>query len=61
MDLLADLKMLLLNFSFVMIYINHEMLVMLKNYLNYFKDDIFECSLRSIIHFFFLNNFFHNI
>ena len=31
-----DLKMLLLNFSFVMIYIIH------KNHLNYLKDNIFE-------------------
>ena len=30
MDLLEDLKMLLLNFNFVMIYIIHKMLVLLK-------------------------------
>ena len=39
MDLLEDLKMSLLNFNFVMIYI---MLVLLKNHLNYFKDIISE-------------------
>ena len=39
MDLLEDLKMPLLNFNFVMIYI---MLVLLKNHLNYFKDIISE-------------------
>ena len=42
MDLLDDLKMLLLNFSFVMIYIIRKMLVLLKNHLNYLKDNIFE-------------------
>ena len=43
MDLLKDLKVPLLNFSFVMIYIIHKMLVLLKNHLNYLKDNIFEC------------------
>ena len=63
MDLLEDLKMPLLSFSFAMIYIIHKMLVLLKNHLNYLKDNIFECFLRSIIDFyffikisFFLNN-----
>ena len=42
MDLLEDLKMLLLNFNFVMIYIIHKMLVLLKNNLNYLNDSIFE-------------------
>ena len=35
MDLLKHLKMSLSNFSFVMIYITHKMLVLLKNNLNY--------------------------
>ena len=35
MDLLKD-------FNFLMIYIIHKMKVLLKNYLNYLKDDIFE-------------------
>ena len=43
MDLLQDLKMSLLNFNFVMIYIIHKMLVLLKNHLNYLKYSIFEC------------------
>ena len=43
MNLLEDLKMSLLNFSFVMIYIIHKMLLLLKNNLNYLKDTIFEC------------------
>ena len=42
MDLLEDLQMSLLNFNFVMIYIIHKMLVLLKNHLNYINDSIFE-------------------
>ena len=38
MDFLKDRKMLLLNFNFVMIYIIHKILVLLKNHLNYLKD-----------------------
>ena len=49
MDLLEDLKRSLLNFNFVMIYTNHKMLLLLRNNLNYLKDSIFECFLRSII------------
>ena len=41
MDLLEDLKMLLLNFNFVMIYIIHKMSVLLKNHVNYLKDSAF--------------------
>ena len=33
----------LLNFNFVMVYIIHKSLVLLKNRLNYLKDNIFEC------------------
>ena len=40
-DLLEDLKIPLLNFNFVMIYIIHKMLVLLKNCLNYLKVSIF--------------------
>ena len=39
MDLLKD-------FNFIMTCIIHKMLVLLKNYLNYFKDNIFECFLK---------------
>ena len=53
MDLLENLKMSLLNFNFVMIYIIHKMLVLLKSHLNYLKDSIFECFIRSIIAFYF--------
>ena len=45
-DLLKDL-------NFVMIHIIREMLVFLKFHLNYLKDDIVECFLRSIIDFYF--------
>ena len=38
MDLLKDLKMSLLNFNLVMIYIIHKMLVLLKNHLNQIKE-----------------------
>ena len=34
MDLLKDLKMSLLNFNFIMIYIIHKMFVLIKNNLN---------------------------
>ena len=38
MDFLEDFKMSLLDFNFAMIYIIHEMLVLLQNNLNYLKD-----------------------
>ena len=41
-----DLRIALLNFSFVMIYIICKMLVLLKNHLNYLKGDIFECFFK---------------
>ena len=50
MDLLEDLRMSLLNFSSVMIYIIHKMLVLLKIHLNYLK-------ILKIV----FSNFFHNI
>ena len=53
MDLLEDL-MSLLNYDFVVIYIIHEILVLIENHLNYLKDNIFECFLRK-------KYFFHNI
>ena len=42
MDLLEDFKMTLLKFEFVMIYIIHKMLVLVKNYPKHFKDNMFE-------------------
>ena len=56
MNLLKDLKISLLNFSFVRIYIIHKMLVLLKNHLNYLKDNIFKCGKKyNEFSFFFLN------
>ena len=49
-----DLKMSPLNFNFVMIYIIHKIIVLLKNHLNYLKDSIFECFLKSMIVFYFI-------
>ena len=46
MDLLKDLKMSLLNFSFIIIYTIHKILVLIKNHLNYLKDNIFECLFK---------------
>ena len=46
MNLLEHLKMSLLNFNYVMIYIIHKMLVLLKNHLNYLKNNIFECFFK---------------
>ena len=51
MDLLEDLKMSLLIFRFFMIYIIHKILVLLKNHLNYLKDNILNALLRSITEF----------
>ena len=55
MDLLEDLKMQLLNFSFVMIYIIHKMLVLLKNRLNYLENNIFECFFKKYNRLFFFS------
>ena len=41
MDL--EISNILLNFNFVMIYIIHKMLVLLKTHLDYLKDITFEC------------------
>ena len=53
----------LLNFNFVMIYIIHKILVLLKNHLNYLKDNIFECFFKKYnrLLFFLKQFFFHNI
>ena len=52
-----------LNFSSVMIYIVHKILVLIKNHLNYLKDNIFECFFKKYNRLSFLEkfNFFHNI
>ena len=53
MDLLEDLKMSLLCFNFVMIYITHKILVFLKN-----KDSILQCFFKELMDF---NFFFKKI
>ena len=41
-------------FNFVMIFIVHKMLAaLLKNHLNYLKDNVLECFLKSVIDFYF--------
>ena len=52
MDLLKALKMSLLSFNFVMTYIIHKMLVLIKNHLNYQKIIFSNAFLRSIIDFY---------
>ena len=49
MNLFKYLKMSRLNFNFVMIYIIHKMLVLLKNHLNFLKVIFGNAFLRSII------------
>ena len=44
----------LLNFNFVIIYIVHKILVLIENYLNYLKDNIFECCFKKYIRLLFL-------
>ena len=64
MDLLKDLKISVLSFNFVMTYINHKMLVLIENNLDYFRDSISECFFNQynrLLFFFLKNNCFHNI
>ena len=64
MDLLKDLKISALSFNFVMTYINHKMLVLIENNLDYFRDSISECFFNQynrLLFFFKKNNCFHNI
>ena len=63
-DFLKDLKMSLLSFNFLILYIVHKMLVLLKNRLNYLKNSIFECFFNEFSRlsiFLKKSNFFHNI
>ena len=46
MDLLENLRMSLLSSNFVMTHIIYKILVMIKNHLNYLKDNIFECFFK---------------
>ena len=58
MNLLEDLKRSLLNISFLMICIIHKILVLIKNHLNYLKDNIFECFFKNYNSLLFFLNFF---
>ena len=58
MDLLENSKMSLSKFNFVMIYIIHKILTLLKNHLNYFKDNIFKYFFKDYKIDFNLSNFF---
>ena len=63
MVLLEDLRMSLLNFNFAMIHIIRKILVLIKNHLNYLKDNIFECFFKKYNRLLFFEkiNFLHNI
>ena len=60
MDLLEDLRIPLLNFKFVVIYIIQKISVLIKNYLNYLKVNTSEFFFKKYNRFFF-NYLFHNI
>ena len=51
MDLLKNLKLSLLDFSFIIIYIIHKMLVLLKSHLSFLKVIFLNAFLKSIIGF----------
>ena len=52
----------LIEFNFVLIYIIHKMLALLKNRLNYLKDSISECFFKAYNRLLFKKKiFFHNI
>ena len=46
MNLLEDFKKSLLNFSLIIIYTIFKILVLIKNHLNYLKDNILECFFK---------------
>ena len=58
-----DLRVLLLNFNFAMISIIHNILVLIKNHLNYLKDNIFEFFFKKYNRLLFFEKkfFLHNI
>ena len=64
MDRLEDLKISPLSFNFILIYIIHKMLVLLKKYLNYLNDSICKYFFEEYnIHFCYpkIYHFFYNI
>ena len=63
MNVLENLRMSLLNFNFPMVYIIHKILVLIKIYMNYLKDIIFECFFKKYYRllFFLKFNYCHHI
>ena len=55
-----DLRISLLNFNFAMIYLIHKILILIKNQLNYFKNNVFEFFFKKYnrLSFFFYYFFF---
>ena len=58
-----DLRISLLNVNFVMIHIIHKILVLIKNHMNFLKDNIFEFFFKKYnrLLFFLKNEFFKKI
>ena len=56
-----DLRISLLNFNFVMIHIIYKILVVIKNHMNYLKDNVFEFFFKKYNRLFLKNINFHNI
>ena len=56
-----DLRISLLNFNFVMIHIIRNVLVLMKNHMNYLQDSIFEFSFKKYNRLFKKINFFDNM
>ena len=61
MDLMIDLKMSLVNFSFIMIYTIRNILVLIKNHLKYFIFECFFMEYHILLIVFKKINFFYNI
>ena len=58
-----DLRISFLSFNFVMIQIIHKILVLIKNHINYLKDNIFKFFFKKYnrLLFFLKINIFHNV
>ena len=58
-----DLRISFLSFNFVMIQIIHKILVLIKNHMNYLKDNIFKFFFKKYNRLLFFKkiNIFHNI
>ena len=56
-----DLRISLLKFNFTMIHIIYEILVLIKNHMNYLKDNVLEFFFKRCNRLFLKNINFHNI